>query len=102
MPPHDPTGKTAMLIDVSTGKPIDAKSYLAAKQTAALNGDVFNPTFGFVPIKSLGRKYPFNPDYTNLDPRLALAWNPSFGEGLLGARMGNKETVCRSGRFGVS
>src|SRR5258707_875424 len=58
MPPNDPTGKTAMMIDVSTGKPIDAKSYLSAKETAALNGTVFNPTVGYVPIKSTGRKYP--------------------------------------------
>jgi len=79
MPPYDPTGKTAMMIDTSTGKPIDAKSYLAAKSAAALNGDVFNPTVGYVPIKSTGRKYPFDPDYTNFGPRLAFAWNPSSG-----------------------
>ena len=97
MPPNDPTGKTAMMIDVSTGKPIDAKSYLAAKQAAALNGTVFNPTVGYVPIKSTGRKYPFDPDYTNLGPRLAFAWNPSFGQGLLGNLMGNKKTVLRGG-----
>jgi len=97
MPPHDPTGKTAMMIDVSTGKPIDAKSYLAAKQAAALNGTVFNPTVGYVPIKSTGRKYPFDPDYTNLGPRLAFAWNPSFGEGFLGNLIGNKKTVLRGG-----
>src|SRR5216684_1272188 len=97
MPPNDPTGKTAMMIDVSTGKPIDAKSYLAAKQTAALNGTVFNPTIGYVPIKSLGRKYPFDPDYTNLGPRLAFAWNPGFSDGPLGGVFGNKKTVLRGG-----
>jgi hypothetical protein len=97
MPPNDPTGKTAMMIDVSTGKPIDAKSYLASKQAAALNGDVFNPTVGYVPIKSTGRKYPFDPDYTNLGPRLAVAWNPSFTDGPLGSVFGNKKTVLRGG-----
>ncbi len=97
MPPNDPTGKTAMMIDVSTGKPIDAKSYLAAKQTAALSGNVFNPTVGYVPIKSTGRKYPFDPDYTNLGPRLAVAWNPSFSGGPLGGLLGNKKTVLRGG-----
>jgi hypothetical protein len=96
MPPTDPTGKTAMMIDVSTGKPIDAKSYLAAKEKAALNGDVFNPTVGFVPIKSLGRKYPFDPDYTNFGPRLAFAWNPG-SSGPLGGLLGNKKTVLRGG-----
>jgi hypothetical protein len=52
MPPYDPTGKTAMMIDADTGKPIDSKTYLGAKEAAALNGDVFNPTLGFVPIKA--------------------------------------------------
>jgi hypothetical protein len=97
MPPYDPTGKTAMMIDVSTGKPIDAKSYLATKQTTALSGNVFNPTVGYVPIKSTGRKYPFDPDYTNLGPRLAVAWNPGFSGGPLGTVLGNKKTVLRGG-----
>ena len=97
MPPNDPTGKTAMMIDVSTGKPIDAKSYLAAKNAAALNGDAFNPTIGYVPIKSTGRKYPFDPDYTNWGPRLAFAWNPSFSGGPLGGVLGNRKTVLRGG-----
>ena len=96
MPPFDPTGKTAMMVDVSNGRPIDAKSYLASKEASALNGDVFNPTVGYVPIKSTGRKYPFDPDYTNLGPRVAFAWNPGGG-GPLGALLGNKKTVLRGG-----
>ena len=96
MPPYDPTGKTAMMIDVSTGKPIDAKSYVAAKEAAALNGDVFNPTVGYVPIKATGRKYPFDPDYTNFGPRLAFAWNPSSSVPL-GGILGDRKTVVRAG-----
>jgi len=87
-----------MMIDVSTGKPIDSESYLRAKSAAALNGDVFNPTIGYVPIKATGRKYPYNPDYSNFGPRLAAAWNPSFGDGfLLGNLFGNKKSVVRAG-----
>jgi hypothetical protein len=97
LPPYDPTGRTAMMIDVSTGKLIDSQSYLNAKSAAALNGDVFNPTVGYVPIKATGRKYPYNPDYSNFGPRLAFAWNPSFGDGLLGNALGNKKTVIRAG-----
>jgi hypothetical protein len=97
MPPYDPTGKTAMMIDAGTGKPIDSKSYLGAKEAAALNGDVFNPTLGFVPIKATGRKYPYDPDYTNWGPRLALAWNPNFSDGLLHSLFGNGKTVIRGG-----
>jgi hypothetical protein len=97
MPPYDPTGKTAMMIDVATNKPISAGTYLGAKKDAALNGDVFNPTLGFVPIKATGRKYPYDPDYTNWGPRLAVAWNPNFGDGLFGSVFGNRKTVIRAG-----
>ncbi len=96
-PPYDPTGKTAMMIDVNTKKLIDSASYLKAKESAALNGDVYNPTIGYVPIKSTGRKYPYNPDYSNFGPRLAVAWNPSGGDGWFGNLLGNKKTVLRGG-----
>jgi len=97
LPPYDPTGKTALMIDVSTGKLIDSESYLKAKSAAALNGDVFNPTIGYVPIKATGRKYPYDPDYSNFGPRLAVAWNPSFSDGIMGSLAGSKKTVIRAG-----
>jgi hypothetical protein len=96
LPPYDPTGKTAMMIDVSTGKVIDSKSYLNSKEAAALNGEVFNPTVGYVPIKATGRKYPYDPDYSNFGPRVAVAWNPSFSDGFLSV-LGNRKTVIRAG-----
>jgi hypothetical protein len=97
LPPYDPTGKTALMIDVGTGKLIDSDSYLKSKSAAALNGDVFNPTIGYVPINSTHRKYPYDPDYSNFSPRLAVAWNPSFSGGLLGDVFGNRKTVLRGG-----
>lgn len=97
LPPYDPTGKTAIMIDVSTKKLIDSQSYLKAKQQAALNGIVFNPTIGYVPIKATGRKYPYDPDYSNVGGRAAVAWNPSFTDGLLGSLAGNKKSVLRAG-----
>jgi hypothetical protein len=97
MPPYDPTGKTAMMIDVSSGQVIDANSLLNAKRLAALSGAVVNPIIGYVPIKSTGRKYPFDPDYSNFGPRLGAAWNPSFSGGWLGKLFGDKKTVFRGG-----
>jgi len=97
LPPYDPTGKTALMVDAATGKLIDSKSYLDAKETAALNGTVYNPTVGFVPIKSTGRKYPYDPDYSNVGTRVAVAWNPSYDSGLFGDVFGNKKTVIRAG-----
>jgi hypothetical protein len=97
MPPFDPTGKTAMMIDVATNKVISAGTLLTAKKEAALNGNVFNPTLGFVPIKATGRKYPYDPDYTNWGPRLALAWSPNFSDGLLHSLFGSGKTAIRGG-----
>ena len=97
MPPYDPTGKTSMMIDTSTGKVITAEQLLGAKATAGLAGNIVNPTVGYVPIKSTGRKYPFDPDYTNWGPRLAVAWNPGFSQGPLATLFGNKKTVLRGG-----
>jgi hypothetical protein len=97
LPPYDPTGRTAMMIDTGTGKPIDSESYLRSKSSAALNGDVFNPTVGYVPIKALHRKYPYDVDYSNVGPRVAAAWNPSFSSGLLSSVFGDKKTVIRAG-----
>lgn len=97
MPPFDPTGKTALMVDAATGKLIDSESYLKNKETAALNGVVYNPTVGYVPIKSTGRKYPYDPDYSNVGPRLAVAWNPAYSGGLFGDVFGNHKTVIRAG-----
>ena len=97
MPPYDPNGKTTMMIDASSGQIIDGNSLLNARRFTGLNGNVVNPTVGYVPIRATGRKYPYDPDYSNFGPRLAAAWNPSFTNGPLGKLFGNKTTVFRGG-----
>jgi hypothetical protein len=97
LPPYDPTGKTAMMVDASSGQLITSDSLLNAKRLEGLSGIVVNPTIAYVPINSLHRKYPYDPDYTNLGPRVAVAWNPSFTDGILGTVLGNHRTVIRGG-----
>jgi hypothetical protein len=97
MPPYDPNGTTTMMIDTSSGQVMTADSLLNGRKFAALNGNVVNPTVGYVPIKATGRKYPYDPDYTNFGPRLAFAWNPSFADGVLGKVFGSQKTVIRAG-----
>jgi hypothetical protein len=97
LPPYDPAGKTALMADAATGKLIDSKSYLGNKEAAALAGTVYNPTIGYVPIKTTGRKYPYDTDYSNFGPRLAVAWNPGYTSGLFGDLFGNHKTVIRAG-----
>ena len=97
LPPYDPNGKTTMMIDTSSGKIIDGNSLLNARRLAAQSGNVVNPVVGYVPIRATGRKYPYDPDYSNFGPRLAAAWNPAFRDGLLGKVFGNGKTVFRGG-----
>jgi hypothetical protein len=79
-PPFEENGTQTMMVDAATGKPIITRDYLAARKAAAEQGQVYNPVLAFKPIRDVGRKYPYDPDYTNLGPRLALAWNPHGGK----------------------
>src|SRR5262249_40625185 len=73
--------------------------YLAKRKEAALAGTAYNPTLGFATIKNVagGRKYPYDPFYGGLSPRVAVAWNPKFEHGLLGKMFGENSTVIRGG-----
>jgi hypothetical protein len=97
LPPYESSGEQTMAIDDSTGKVIDFDKYIATRQSQALAGQLYNPQLDYVPIKKLGRKYPYDPDWSNFSPRVAFAWNPSYGSGLLGDLLGNRKSVLRGG-----
>ncbi len=99
MPPTEQTGSQVILINSATGKELDAKSYLNARQQAALQGQVYNPILGTALIHNVpgGLKHIFDPFYGGLSPRIAAAWNPNFSDGLLGKIFGGKNTVIRGG-----
>ena len=80
-----------------TGELVLPGNYLDRRQQAALQGQIFNPTVGWKLINSTDRKYPFDPVWDNIAPRIAIAWNPSFSDGVLGALFGAKKTVIRAG-----
>src|SRR5205085_7815984 len=71
-----------------------------AKEQAALNGQAFNPTIGYLPIAKSGRNNIYNPDYGDVGPRASLAWSPSYSGGYLGHVFGPSKTVLRAG-FGI-
>ena len=54
-PPSELHGQQTFEINDSTGQILTAAGYIQAKQQAAANGQVFNPTIGYLPIKSSGR-----------------------------------------------
>lgn len=90
MPPTEQDGKQIVFVDQS-GLPVDTAAYLKQRQTAALNGQVFNPQVGFALVGNTagGLKYPYQPFYGGFSPRIAVAWNPEL--------WGSKNTVFRGG-----
>jgi hypothetical protein len=99
MPPVEQNGKQVELVDAS-GHPINFTDYFATKAAMALQGQVYNPVVGFSTIANVqgaSHKYPFNPFYGGLSPRVAAAWNPKGFNGLLGKLLGDGKTVVRGG-----
>jgi len=98
MPPYSPDGKQVVFVD-DAGNPLSFKTFIDSKQTAALNGQVYEPTVGFSTIQNVAGhpKYPFSPFYGAFSPRVAIAWNPNYDNGLLGSILGHGKTVIRAG-----
>jgi hypothetical protein len=93
MPPVEAAGKQVVLVDANN-QPITTEGYLNARKAAALQGSVYNPEIGFALINNVAGhpKYPFDPFYGGVSPRISVAWNPDLGPGL-----GGKNTVVRGG-----
>src|SRR5262249_3446448 len=87
-PPYELTGLQTIMVDGVTKKPIIYNDFL----NGLANGVV--PTLAYAPIKSLGRKYPYDPEWNDFEPRLSFAWNPSS---FLKPIFGEKKTVIRGG-----
>ncbi|MGA2147862.1 MAG: carboxypeptidase-like regulatory domain-containing protein [Bryobacteraceae bacterium] len=100
MPPYELNGKQVQIVDqANPSVPLNLAGYMAKKQQAALAGQVYDPTVGFATVRNVGsgEKYPFDPFYGELSPRLAAAWNPNFKDGILGKLLGSGKTVVRGG-----
>ena len=97
MPPTERDGNQVMFTD-ATGNALKVQDYLAARQAAATQGQVYNPVIGFALIHNVqgGRKYPYDPYYSALSPRISASWNPKF-TGALGKIFGDGSTVIRGG-----
>ncbi|MFZ0640755.1 MAG: carboxypeptidase-like regulatory domain-containing protein [Candidatus Acidiferrales bacterium] len=94
--PVDTLGRQTILDNDVTGQALTAPTYMSARMTAALQGQIYNPLTDYVPVNTAHAPV-FNTDWGNLAPRISFAWNPSFGDGLLGRFLGDKKTVIRGG-----
>jgi hypothetical protein len=86
--------QTIMTI-ASSGQEV-TESFLQQKEQMALQGQIYNPTFGFVPVGD-AHKPVFNVDWGDIAPRASLAWNPSAKSGFLGSFLGDRKSVIRGG-----
>jgi hypothetical protein len=96
-PPSEQLGRQTILIDNTNNVEITAPAYLGSKASAATQGQVYNPQLAYVPLKFANGRQVNQIDWSNLSPRVALAWNPSFSGGLLGKMFGDRRTVLRGG-----
>ena len=99
MPPYELNGKQIELTDTS-GHPISLTDYFSQRQSAALQGQVYNPELAYTNlanVKGASNKYPYNPFYGGISPRVSAAWNPRFQSGILGKLFGDGKTVIRGG-----
>ena len=98
MPPHERNGDQVMWVD-SSGNAIQTQNYLAQRSAAALQGQAYNPEIGFALVSNVagGRKYPYNPYFSAVSPRVSAAWNPRFQNPFLQHLFGDGATVIRGG-----
>ena len=98
MPPYEQNGVQDYLTDAN-GVPVTYNQFIGNVESAANNGQVYNPSLGFVPIRGVAGhpKYPFTPYYGGFSPRVALAWSPNASSGFLGKLFGNQKSVIRGG-----
>jgi hypothetical protein len=98
-PPYELTGQQVITVGPDN-KPLSVTQYLQAKKDAALKGQVYNPTIGMTLVRNVaggGLKYPYKDFFGGLSPRIAIAWNPNFTDGILGKLFGGNNTVLRGG-----
>ncbi len=94
--PTDTLGRQTILINDVTGQPLIAQDFINQKMSAAEQGTIFNPLQGYEPVNTAGKPV-FNTDWGNVAPRASVAWNPSFGDGVLGRFLGDRKSVIRAG-----
>jgi hypothetical protein len=99
-PPHELHNEQTFIVDASNSQILTGQGYINSKLQAALNGQAFNPTIGYLPIANSGRTNIYDPDYGNIAPRVSLAWSPSYSNGILGRVLSSRKTVVRAG-FGI-
>jgi hypothetical protein len=98
MPPTDRNGNESLLTDAS-GNALSTEQFLNARKAAAQSGQIYNPEIGWAEIHNVAgnRKYPYNPFYGGVSPRVSAAWTPKFQNEGLNKLFGDGATAIRVG-----
>jgi len=96
MPPVEKEGRQVELV-FPDGSLVHTDAFLEQRRQAALQGQAYAPVLGFETTGNLKLKYPYNPFYGGISPRVSVAWNPSFKSGFLHKIFGQGESVLRGG-----
>src|SRR5215469_11430354 len=77
MPPYSTNGGYQTVMVDQSDHLIYAQNYLNSVQQAALQGNTFAPLLGFATVRNVYNhtKYPYDPYYDGLSPRVGFAWN---------------------------
>jgi hypothetical protein len=77
MPPYETRGGEQSVMVDGTGHILYLQQYLQNEKNAALEGLGYAPLLGFSAIRNVQghSKYPYDPYYLGLSPRLGFAWN---------------------------
>jgi Carboxypeptidase regulatory-like domain len=77
MPPYETQGGVQTVMVDQNDNIFRAQQYLANVQAAALQGNAYAPLFGFATVRNVNNhtKYPYDPFYGGITPRIGFAWN---------------------------
>ncbi len=77
MPPYETQGGVQTVMVDQNNNIFRAEQYFKNVQTAALQGNAYAPAIGFATVRNVNghSKYPYDPYYGGISPRIGVAWN---------------------------
>ena len=77
MPPYETTGGVQSVMVDGTGHIFRAEDFFQKEKQLALNGIADAPDVGFAAVRNVvgHSKYPYDPFYGGISPRVGIAWN---------------------------
>src|SRR5690242_7453974 len=77
MPPYETKGGFQTVMVDQNNNLFSAEKYLQQVKQLALAGIAYNPPVGFATIRNVPghSKYPYDPFYSDITPRVGMAWN---------------------------